>query len=228
MISQFSRFSLFYKRRGYDRPSAYNQEMEEKEKSKNIIHDIAYFAFIALMIFLFQFFVARPYKIPSASMEPTIMTGERIIAEKLTYSFRDPKVGEIVVFKPPVGADTETCASNQGPVNESKAACSRSDSTKSKDTYIKRVVAVGGDRVSVKNGQYIVNGKPQDKGTRCQAVEEGCQLPETIVVPKGYVYVSGDNRANSADSRYWGPVPNDWIIGKAIVKYWPLNKIGTV
>ena len=100
---------------------------------------------------------------------------------------------------------------------------------RSATSFIKRVVAVGGDRLSVKGGRVYLNGRLQKESfIRGDAQCSICNLPKEIMIPKGHFFMMGDNRGESADSREWGPVPRDWIIGEARVTYWPPGKIGTL
>ena len=97
-------------------------------------------------------------------------------------------------------------------------------------TFIKRIVAVGGDTLSIKEGHPVVNGveKKNEPYIRACGTVPVCNLPTTITIPKGYFFMMGDNRGNSDDSRYWGPVPKAWIIGEAFATYWPPDRIGTL
>ena len=97
------------------------------------------------------------------------------------------------------------------------------------ETFIKRVVAVGGDTIAIRNGRVIRNGKPADEPfiEPC-GTGSGCDFPQAIRVPEGYVFLMGDNRGGSDDSRYWGPIPVSRIIGKAVVTYWPPSRVGGV
>jgi signal peptidase I len=152
----------------------------------------------------------QSYRVPSASMEPTYRVGEEVEYE----AGAEPRVGDVVVFYPPAGADVQPAAC--GAANEgfdTQTPCSEPDGGRSDARHIKRVVAVGGDRLSIRDGRVILNGEPQDAPFACGSDGVGCDFPTTITVPDGMVYVLGDNRGASDDSRYWGPVPTSSIIG---------------
>ena len=100
---------------------------------------------------------------------------------------------------------------------------------RSDTNFIKRVVAVRGDRLTVLEGSVYMNGKLQKESFAQPRPGCGiCNLPREITIPKGYYFMMGDNRGESADSREWGPVPKKWIIGKAFITYWPPDRIGTL
>jgi signal peptidase I len=137
-------------------------------------------------------------------------------------------VGQIIVFNPPAGADDEQCgAAGQG--EGTSSPCSRPQSRKSSETFIKRVVAVGGDTISIRDGHVVRNGKLASEpfAASCGGGSD-CNFPHAITVPKGYVFVMGDNRGESDDSRFWGPVPISWVIGHALVTYWPPDRVGSL
>jgi signal peptidase I len=186
-------------------------------------------AIAAGLAFCVQAYAVKPYKIPSASMEPTLRKGDRVLVNRISHEAGAlPKVGQIVVFNPPVGAEdvpTPSC----GLPHSSASACPRSVAQRwSSMAFIKRVVAVAGDRISIRAGQVIRNGIPEaDPYTApCGASGQACNLPRAITVPKGDVFVMGDNRGDSDDSRFWGPIPTSWLIGQAFVLYWPPDRIG--
>jgi signal peptidase I len=174
-----------------------------------------------------QAYAVKPYRIPSASMQPTLKVGQRVIVDRFSHRLgTPPKVGEIIVFHPPSSADDQTCAnSHQG--EDTDHPCGRVVAQQDSETFIKRVVAVGGDTIAVRNGHVIRNGRrasepfiaPCDGGA-------GCDFPKAIRVPKGHVFLMGDNRGESDDSRFWGPIPISWVIGRAFATYWPPDRIG--
>jgi signal peptidase I len=174
---------------------------------------------------LIQAFVVKPYQIPSGSMEPTLDPGQRVLVNRLIYHFRDPKIGNIVVFHPPVGADgDEGCAVRPIPAHK---ACPESRSQESDTNFIKRIVAGPGDELTIRNGHPVVNGveAKEDFTKPCRGGNR-CNLPDPITIPPDQYFMMGDNRGASDDSRFWGPVPRDWIIGEAFFTYWPPDRIG--
>ena len=193
--------------------------------------ELALVVAVALAIALFvQAFVVKPYRIPSGSMEPTLTVGERVIVNRIGNRFADPGVGDIVVFHPPRGADTNECGvAGEGPFYEgpkSRRPCARPTATRSSQNFIKRVVGLPGDRISVHDGHVVRNGVEQREGfIRACGGGPDCNLG-TITVPADHYFMMGDNRGASDDSRYWGPVPREWIIGSAFVSYWPPKHMG--
>jgi signal peptidase I len=179
-----------------------------------------------------QALAIKPYKIPSGSMLPTLHPGQRILVDRFSHlTGSDPAVGDITVFTPPAGADTSVCGlRGQGPFYngpESHASCTRPTGDKSGNTFVKRVVGLPGDSIAVRNGHVIRNGKAVNEPYASSCTGSECNLA-AITVPHGDYFLMGDNRGNSDDSRYWGPVPRDWIIGQAIVSYWPLGRVGAL
>ncbi len=171
-----------------------------------------------------QALIVKPYQIPSPSMEPTLDPGQRVLVNRVTYHFRDPKIGDIVVFHPPAGADH---GNECGVKRTAGKACPEPTSDPSDTNFIKRIVAGPGDTLKISGGHPVVNGveAEEDFILPCNGVP-GCNLPKEITIPPDHYFMMGDNRGQSDDSRYWGPVPRDWIIGQAFFTYWPPNRIG--
>jgi signal peptidase I len=177
---------------------------------------------------LIQAFIVKPYRIPSISMVPTLVVGQRILVNRLETH---PKIGDVVVFRPPAGATANTegvCGDpNQG--LDKPQVCDRPTAQESSQTFVKRVVAVGGDTLYIKHGTVYVNGKPEHtKNEQPCGGGPTCNFPEPVKIPAGDYFMMGDNREYSDDSRYWGPVPQKWIIGVAFFTYWPPGRIGTL
>jgi signal peptidase I len=148
------------------------------------------------------------YRVPSGSMEPTLNVGDRIAVEE-----GRPNVGEIVVFHPPEGAVQEQCGASVR-IAPGGAACSETVPNESALKFIKRIVAGPGDTIKIVEGHVIRNGRrePDSYIRPCPGVGE-CKFPVPIKVPEGDWFMMGDNRGESDDSRFWGPVPASWIIG---------------
>jgi signal peptidase I len=144
-------------------------------------------------------FVVQTFFIPSASMEPTLMIGDRILVDKVSYHLHAVHRGDIVVFATPPGEDA-------GP--------------NVKD-LVKRVIGLPGETISSAGGQVVINGKP---------LKEPWLVPGTVTtgittqkIPAGELFVMGDNRSDSSDSRFFGPIHQNLIVGRVIVKIWPLT-----
>src|SRR3712207_1752787 len=172
-----------------------------------------------------QAVLVKPFRIPSESMVPTLQIGQRALVDRITFRIGEPERGDGVVFKPPQGSDENVCGIRQ----PSDAACPRPTARRSDTTFIKRVVDVGGDRLKVVDGHVYLNGRRQrEPWIRPDGECEICNLPREITIPRGHYFMMGDNRGESADSRYWGPVPKGWLIGQAFMTYWPPGRIGTL
>jgi len=167
--------------------------------------------------------IVNPYRIPTSSMEPTLhcarpgdsceaSSSDRILANRFIYHFRDPRRGEIVVFHAPAAAARE-CISG---------------------IFVKRIIGLPGDRWSERRGVTYINGRrlsePYIKpGRRDHDTKTLLDIPPTGKlerIPAGMYLMEGDNRTRSCDSRVWGLVPRNDIIGKVFLTYWPLNRIG--
>jgi signal peptidase I len=177
---------------------------------------------------LIQAFVVKPYRIPSQSMEPTLTVGQRVLTNRL---IDNPSVGDIVVFHPPHGADFQdnpVCGNpNQG--GNHPQACDQPTAAESNQTFIKRVVGGPGDRIAIINGHVIRNGvREKDSYIEPCGNAPSCTYRKPITIPPGHYFMMGDNRGESDDSRFWGPVPDKWVIGVAFFTYWPPDRIGTL
>jgi signal peptidase I len=175
---------------------------------------------------LIQAFIVKPYQIPSASMEPTLDIGQRVLVDRVSYHFGDPEIGDIVVFHPPEGAvnGSPECGVK---IDTETEACPQPVDQESDTNFIKRIVAGPGDTLSVKDGHPVVNGvEAKESFIRPCGGGTGCNMPKQITIPANDYFMMGDNRGSSDDSRFWGPVPRDWIIGEAFLTYWPPDRIG--
>lgn len=145
-------------------------------------------------------YIVQPFVIPTGSMRPTILEQDRVLAEKITYRFlRGPAPGDVVVFDDPMGQHPQ---------------------------LIKRVIAVEGQTVDIRDGVVYVDGEAlSEPYTHGKPTLPGTfELP--VTVPEGYVWLMGDNRPNSGDSRFFGPQPVRVVTGRAIWRYWPPDRFG--
>jgi len=161
------------------------------------------------------------YKVPSEAMKPTLQVGDRILVDKTGIDAVD--VGDIVVFHPPVGADNGTeCGAPHSP----QQACPKPTEGESGQSFAKRIVAGPGDTLSIREGHPVVNGIEKTDEPYITPCSGGvaCSLPKPITIPAGDYFMMGDNRGASADSRFWGPVPESWIIGVVFARSLPLGR----
>ncbi|KUM92993.1 S26 family signal peptidase [Streptomyces cellostaticus] len=195
---------------------------------------------IALVLaLLIKTFLVQAFSIPSDSMQNTLQQGDRVLVDKLTPWFGSkPERGEVVVFHDPDDWLAGEPTPNPNPVQTVLSWIGLMPSSQEKD-LIKRVIGVGGDTVQCKGtGPLTVNGKALNEpyvypgNTPCSQDDQGGQFK--VKVPKGFIWVMGDHRQNSRDSRYnqsdknHGMVPVDKVVGRAIVKAWPINRWGTL
>jgi signal peptidase I len=177
-----------------------------------------------------QAFIVKPYRIPSGSMLPTLHINQRVLVNRIGTYFSSPSVGDIFVFHPPKNYDQGCADQNEGQSpagQDSKKPCGVPQSQVSSETFIKRVVGVPGDKISIRNGHVIRNGVPEKDSYIAPCAGAGaCDFPGTITIPVNDYYMMGDNRGASDDSRFWGPVRKSWIIGHAFFTYWPPDRIG--
>ncbi len=202
----------------------------KKSVASSIIELIVIVAVALGLALGIQAFLIKPYRIPSGSMLPTLHINQRVLVDRIGSHFSSPHVGDIIVFHPPKDYANGCARPNEGENGAGQDAakpCGVQQKVESTETFIKRVVGVGGDRISIVNGHVIRNGvREKDAYTVPCNGAGSCNFPGTITIPKGDYYMMGDNRPDSEDSRFWGPVPKSWIIGKAFFTYWPPDRIG--
>jgi signal peptidase I len=210
-----------------------------KKRSKSTVSSIielVVIIVIALGLALgIQAFLVKPYRIPSGSMEPTLAINQRVLVNRIGMALGEPSVGEIAVFHPPEGAEQQECGPVPHTVKLGGAACDYPLPKKSSVNFIKRIVGGPGDEIYIRQGHVFRKavGKStfvaeKDSYIRPCGTSPECEFPIPIKIPAGHWFMMGDNRGESDDSRFWGPVPTGWIIGKAIATYWPPDRIGTL
>jgi signal peptidase I len=178
-------------------------------KTKTIIEYVAIAAGAIVLALLIQAFVVKPYRIPSGSMENTLLIGDRVLVNRVVYHTRDPRRGDIVVF-------------NDKAVGK---------------TLIKRIIALPGETISLRDGRVYINGqvlnepyvRPKADGSPEQTVAftsgEPWSLEHPYTLGPNDYFMMGDNRTDSGDSRDWGPMHRSEIIGAAIFRYWPPMRV---
>ncbi|CAN5904399.1 signal peptidase I [soil metagenome] len=185
------------------------------------------FPVILVIAFALVFLVVRPYVveafyIPSESMVPTLEVGDRVLVNKFIYRFTEPDRGDVVVFKTPEGVDNSV---GGNPV--ARAVGWAQGNRDKRQDLIKRVVGLPGDTIAVRNGKLFINGERQNEQFVNQDLPDKSFFEQTTV-PKNHVFVMGDNRTNSRDSRFIGPIPFENIEGEAFVRFWPVGRLGTL
>ena len=159
-------------------------------------------------------FVVQTFRAPSPSMEPGQPEGSRFVVLKLD---RSPEVGDVIVVRVPTGALDARCGQRPPP----GAMCARSTPELTQTKFVKRVVAVGGDRIAMRDGRLVRDGvREPDRRLGSCTDSDDCDFPREIEVPPGQLFLLGDNRGASDDSRFWGPVPREAVVGRRWFTYW--------
>ena len=178
-------------------------------RGRTIVEYVVLAVVAVAVALLIQAFLVKPYRIPSASMEDTLLIGDRVLVDRISWRFSQPERGDIVVFHPPF----------DGPV------------------LIKRIIGLPNDEISPRGGFVYINGRRLDepyvrrvdgRQEPSEAFSNGLpwSLEEPFKVPAGSYFVMGDNRTDSGDSREFGPINREQFVGRAFAKYWPPGRIG--
>jgi signal peptidase I len=187
-------------------------ESAQPASTSRTILEYAVLAVVAIAVaLLVQAFLVKPYRIPSESMENTLLIGDRVLVDRISWRFSEPQRGNIVVFHPPFA----------GPV------------------LIKRIIGLPGETFSLSGGHVNINGHPLNEpyvrtedGVREPTDPFSNGLPWSLEkpykIPANDYFVMGDNRTDSGDSREFGPVPRGQMVGKAFARYWPPSRIGGI
>lgn len=176
----------------------------KKHKKEIILEGVKSFLIIIAALLIIRTFFIGNFKIPTSSMYPTLQIGDRLLANMLIYKIRKPVRGEVVIFKYPLDP---------------------------KRDFVKRLIGLPGERVLIKDGRIYINGKVvKNPLINCRYYYEMGEygVKKEVEVPPHSYYVLGDNSFNSKDSRYWGFVPEKYLLGKALFIYWPPWRMGII
>lgn len=172
-------------------------DREKGCSKKSTFREIVESLLIAVILaLLIRTFIFQPFWIPTGSMDPTLKVQDHIIVNKFGYHFWEPQQGDIVVFKYPLDPNRD---------------------------FVKRLIGKPGERVEIRNSMVYINGQAMSE----DYLPQGLRFQDfgPVMVPEDNYLMLGDNRNNSEDSRVWGPLPKDLVIGKAVLVYWPIDRI---
>jgi len=181
-----------------DKQNVVALEEAHPSTTRRVLLEIFETIVLALVLFMAINFLTARIRVDGSSMEPNFHDGDYVIVNRMAYRLGDIQRGDVIVFPYPLHEE---------------------------DDYIKRVIGLPGDHVAIYSGVVYVNGEPL---TEPYIMEKPDTDLAEIVIPDGYVYVMGDNRNASSDSRAWGPLKIEKIIGKAVFRYWPFATVGLV
>ena len=181
--------------------------------SRRLLEGLVIVVLAVIVALVLRTFVVQSFYIPSRSMEPTLQIGDRILVNKLSYRLHGIGRGDIIVFRRP---PLEESVCSPPPVND----------------LVKRVIGLPGETISLAGGQVLVNGRrlsepwlPAGTQTMPGPSSAPFSLSQSYRVPNGDYFLLGDNRGESCDSRYWGPIPRSLVVGKVDLRIWPINRI---
>ena len=204
---------------------------KKKKKSPvaSLIELVVTVAIAVGLAILIQAFIVKPYRIPSPSMVPTLDLGQRVLTNRLSTSPASATSSSSTRRTAPTS--TARCAATPTRAPVTTQACDHAHCRRSpRQTFIKRVVGGPGRHASrSQDGHVIRNGvREKDAYIAPCGADSSCNFRTPITIPPGHYFMMGDNRGVSDDSRFWGPVPDKWIIGVAFFTYWPPDRIGTL
>ncbi len=191
-----------------------------EKKKKSLFYEIVEVVVVAaILAVIIKSFLIQAFVIPSGSMIPTLLIEDRLLVSKISFLVQPPHRGDIIVFKPPASAHIppESSITNalRGLVGLPQEP----------PAFIKRLIGLPGDEVRVHNGKVYINGNPLEEPYIAEAPDYEMA---PVKVPTDSYFMMGDNRNNSADSHIWGFLPKKNIIGKALFRFWPLDRMGFI
>jgi signal peptidase I len=215
-------------------PGRHMKRPRRRSRAWSLVREFVIIVFLALVVSaLVRAFLFQAFYVPSSSMEDTLLPSDRIIAVKIATQLSGVQRGEVVVFKDPGGwlAPPEPLSGWRGIAQQGLTFVGLLPSDSGSD-LVKRVIAIGGDRIACcdPDGRIVLNGEPLDED---YIVGPTDQVRFDVTVPEGGLFVMGDNRADSSDSRYYleddgGSVPVDSVVGRVMLTIWPVTRMSTV
>ncbi len=183
-------------------PIGLDQDNEGPSPLRNAVEWVAVIVGAVVIALLVRNFVVQSFQIPSGSMHPTLVEGDRVLVNRLSYRLHDINRGDVIVFARP-----ESAPAAPGEPED----------------LIKRVIGLPGDTVEARDGDVYVNNRKLDEPYLAEGTMT-TNLDEPVKVPEGELFVMGDNRGNSSDSRFIGTIPEDLVVGRAFAIIWPLSR----
>ncbi len=193
----------------------------KRSRVKGILYETLLMLAVAFAVAIFiQSFIIKAFMIPSSSMVPTLQIGDRIMVEKVTFYFRSPRRGDIIVFRYPPSDPQAMNTKNKLYWPFEQMGETLKLTHRGTNVFVKRVVATGGETIELRKGILYINGRPKSEdGVIRDASDFG-----PVRVPEGMFFCMGDNRPNSRDSRVWGMVPKRSVIGRVFLIWWPPSR----
>lgn len=209
----------------------------ENETIKEILEWVYCIVIAVVLALLVRYFVGTPTVVKQVSMKPTLIENQRLILNRWTRTMnQSPKRGDIITFEAPISSNSDENSSLENPVAEFRNVNGWFNKfcyyvlEIGKKSYIKRVIGLPGEHVKIENGNVYINGEKLEEDYLADTVvtESLDGMYTDVVVPEGCIFVMGDNRPQSTDSRILGCIPIDKLEGKVVLRFWPLNVFGNV
>lgn len=213
-----------------------NNKLRMSEKTQNIIEWIICIIIAIVLTLLFRYFIATPTVVQQVSMYPTLIENQRLIVKRtFRITGNMPVRGDIVTFEATSHTYSEGTADQSNPIaiyiDDNKNIIDRffyNVLEVTKKSYIKRVIGLPGEHIEIKNGKVYINSKELKEDYLQPDVITESEIFNDFIVPKGYIFCMGDNRAKSTDCRRFGCIPIEKLEGIVVCRFWPLNKFGSV
>ncbi|HVR31908.1 MAG TPA: signal peptidase I [Acidimicrobiia bacterium] len=200
------------------------EQTPAEEPKRSFLSELPFLLLAALVVaVVIKTFVVQPFYIPSGSMIPTLLIDDRVMVSKVNYLWGGPERGDVIVFENPYAPDLDESFPEAVVRSTLEALGIR---TSANDDLIKRVVALGGETIEIRDNTLFIDDVPLDEPYLQPGVAMGNFGPR--VIAEDELFMMGDNRNESSDGRVFGPIPRDDVIGKAVFRIWPLDRLGGV